>query len=172
MRFGARTFGADGVPLTGNPSDRIGDDFVRDQKRRSSMGREVSAADGMSQQIAATMKTDRPGGQRTTYGTGNISGLSANNLLTEAVKPQDLGKLIDLAGSGISGKMEADQLRRSAQLGTMSQDQISGKLDQLVSAMRDAYGRPNISISNVDDAATIGKIYREGGRDSARRSGL
>lgn len=129
-----------------------------------------------SQATVTPATVTRSGGGGGAFSTrSSFVGQSAgaiNNLLSNAVNPLDNGKLQTLMNSGGANSFQADQLRRSAELGTMSKGEVSGKLDQLIAATKDAVGRPNVSISNVDDAATIGKIYRESGRDSARRSGL
>lgn len=96
--------------------------------------------------------------------TDQLTNLARNGSLADAFKiaSLNLGLKTGFTSVGEVG----------ARVGASNSGEILGKLDQLIAATKEAAGRPNLSISNVNDLGMAGQIYGDISRSGLRGAGL
>jgi hypothetical protein len=77
-----------------------------------------------------------------------------------------------MSGGDFTTKSQVDELGRQFDQGNLSQDELLARIDRLIEVTERSQGRPNLTISNLDDIGLAGRIYSDIGRSSARRAGL
>lgn len=102
--------------------------------------------------------------------------VSITDKLTDLGNAGDLSTAFQTANLGLKlklGGLTPGGLGSSAPaFGGADNGAILGKLDQMISATKASGGRPNLSISNVNDLGLAGQIYGDISRDSFRSAGL
>ncbi len=102
--------------------------------------------------------------------------MSITDKLTDLGNAGDLSTVFQTANLGLKlklGGLSPGGLGSSAPaFGGADQGAILGKLDQMIAATKASGGRPNLSISNVNDLGLAGQIYSDISRDSFRSAGL
>lgn len=102
--------------------------------------------------------------------------MSITDKLTDLGNAGDLSTAFQTANLGLKlklGGLSPGGLGSSAPaFGGAGNGEILGKLDQMIAATKASGGRPNLSISNVNDLGLAGMIYGDISRDSFRGAGL
>lgn len=161
------------------------------QQQITAEKRRQAALDGQAIQDASTknqLEQQRPGftvsgadiqqsrnaGQalQSTSGALNaLTGPNPNRFVADLASPV-VRQLAALANTGLSGRIQASDLAQQVDRGLLTADDVGRKLDQLIAATNRSSGRPNLSISNVQDLSLAGRIYSDISRDQLRSGGL
>lgn len=124
----------------------------------------------LSADVRAGGAQGRSSGSSNASSSSSFSGQNLADRLTDLGNKGNLADSFNAAGASLVARLGTG----SANSGMVNagRSDVSGKLDQLIAATRDAVGRPNLSIQNVDDLGMAGKIYSDISRSSARGAGL